>query len=502
MTLPINDIVNVSAIITEQGLLRRDFGISLFLTTDTTLLAGASRVATFADLASVSKIFPVGSEPLDAANIYFQQQPFPKNLIIARWIDTDVGSLLEGGSHATLAALKAIADGTFTMSFDGVPTDLTLLNFTAANSLADVAVTLSTAVGVATTAAYAVSFDVAKDSFIVTNVAGSPTSTLTFATPKGTGTDLSDLLGWTAATGGFLQQGQGLETVEEALDAITALNPNFYFVTLESTLWDTQTVLDVSAYVAAKSLMFFADSIDASVLTTAETTSIFAQISALESDRTTLTWSRTVDYKGLSAAARLGVTNYAGNNTVITLKFKKLPGTLADNITSTEKIELDRKNVNAFLIFSTVVSQEAIYAEGTTAKPGVFADVRAFVDQFVDSMQVGEFNLLVQSPNRVPQTSAGTAALVSVANDVCLENVRNGGIAPGQLSAALTLDVQQTTGIDDFDGFLVNGFLIHIQSLIDQSQVDRGLRKAPPMKIWLKGSGAFHFIDIDIIFEN
>ena len=118
--------------------------------------------------------------------------------------------------------------------------------------------------------------------------------------------------------------------------------------------------------------------------------------------------------------------------------------------------------------FSTVASEDAIYAEGITAKSGVFADVRALVDFLVDAIQVSVFDLLVQSPTKVPQTKEGVAALESVVTNVCNQSVRNGGIAPGQLSPALTLDVQQSTGAADFDGFLVSGFLIHTTPLADQ----------------------------------
>lgn len=501
MSLPVSSIVQVSASIVEQGLLRREFGISLFLTTDTTLPGGAGRVQTFADFSSVTDVFAVGTEPFEAANIYFQQSPFPKNLVIGRFIDADIAAVLFGGVHTTLSAFQAISDGTFTMFFDGVEEDITAVDFSGDSSFADVAATLDAKLTTAAVA-YDVTYDAIAQSFVITGTALGDGNTLTFATPEGTGTDISGVLGWTSATGGVLQQGQDAETVEEAITAILALDNSWYFITLETTLWDTQTVLDVSAFIAALPFMFFADSTDLGVLTTGETTSNFALISALAPDRTVMTWSRTADYKGLSAAARLGSTNYAGSNTVITLKFKKLPGTLSDNISSTQKAELDSKNVNGYFIFSTVASQDAIYAEGSTAKPGVFADVRAFVDFFVDAIQVSEFNLLVQSPNKVPQTPAGVAALESVASSIGNQGITNGGIAPGQLSAALTLDVQQTTGVADFDGFLVNGFLIFTTPLADQSQSDRNQRKAPPMKIWLKGSGAFHFIDIAILFEN
>ena len=502
MSLPINSIVRVSASIAEQGLLRRDFGISLFLTTDTTLHGGAGRVQTFSSFDALSDAFAVGSEPYSAGNIYFQQSPFPKNLVVARWINSDIPAVLYGGPADTLATYLAISDGGFTMLFDGVLVDLENLDFTGGSAFADVAAVISQAM-TDDALPYGVAYDAVTDTFIITGTTSGEGSTLTFAeSPPPTGTDISDLLSWTSPTGATLQQGQDAELIEDALNAVLALNSSWYFLTLDSTLWDTQAVLDASTWVAAQSFMFFAESTDLGVLTTGEGSSTFARIAALEPDRTVMTWSRTVDYKGLSAAARLGSTNYSGNNTVITLKFKSLPGTLADEITSTQKSELDRKNVNAYLVFSTIASQDAIYTEGTTAKDGVFADVRSFLDWYVDATQVEVFNLLRQSPTKVPQTPAGVAALQNAAGLIARAGVRNGGIAGGKLSPALTADVQATTNSPDFDGLLINGFLIFTTPLIEQSQSDRNERKAPPMRIWLKGSGAFHFVDIDILFEN
>ena len=131
MTLNVNSIVRVTTSITPQGLLRREFGIPLFLTTDTTLPAGAGRVGVFADFDGVAEVFDVGTEPYKAANIYFQQNPFPKNLVIGRWVDTDVPAILDGGGTALLAAITAISDGSLQISGE----DFLALDFSRAKTL-------------------------------------------------------------------------------------------------------------------------------------------------------------------------------------------------------------------------------------------------------------------------------------------------------------------------------------------------------------------------------
>ena len=113
-----------------------------------------------------------------------------------------------------------------------------------------------------------------------------------------------------------------------------------------------------------------------------------------------------------------------------------------------------------------------------------------WLDWFVDAVQTNVYNLLRQSPTKVPQTNIGVTAIKNVIEDACRAGVRNGGIAPGQVSEALILDIQQTTGNQDFDGFLTNGFLVHAGSLADQSQSDRNQRFSPPFRVWFKRCGS------------
>ena len=499
MTLNVNSIVRVSASITPQGLLRREFGIPLFLTTDTTLPAGAGRVGVYAQFSDASSVFPVDSAPYDAAQVYFQQSPFPRNLIVARWINADVPALLEGGAVAPLASIDVISDGSLQIKGE----DFTGLDFTGDTSYADVAATLQTALRAGTDTDLdnaVVAFDALSQTFSVSTGTGVGVDfTLTVASPAGSGTNVADLLGLSATAGGaVVQQGTDAETVEEALQNIAALNNDWYFITLEAALNDTSTVTDVSAWAAAGDYMFSAESNAAGVLVTGETGSIFAGLSALQSERTFGTWSATADYKALSIAGRYSSVNFSGRNSIITGKFKTLPGTLSDNITPTQKTELDRKQINHYSPFSG----DNIYAEGITFAPSVFVDVRYALDWFVDAVRVAVYNLLRQSPTRVPQTNEGLAQLFNSIDSVCQAFVLNGGIAPGQLSDALTSDVINTTGNNEFDGFLTKGYLIYVNPLSEQSQSDRNQRLAPPVRIWLKGSGAIHFVDININFEN
>ena len=133
MTLGIQDIVEVRAQITPRGAGGREFGRTLLLTTDPTLDAGAGRVGVFASMDEVARTFTPGSGPYQAAQVYFSQVPYPRNLVIGRWINTREPARLTGGSPRaleqitgratvvrgsgtveTLANIKAIMTGTVT----------------------------------------------------------------------------------------------------------------------------------------------------------------------------------------------------------------------------------------------------------------------------------------------------------------------------------------------------------------------------------------------------
>ena len=102
MTLGIQDIVEVRAQITPRGAGGREFGRTLLLTTDPTLDAGAGRVGVFASMDEVARTFTPGSGSYQAAQVYFSQVPYPRNLVIGRWINTRESARLTGGSPGAL----------------------------------------------------------------------------------------------------------------------------------------------------------------------------------------------------------------------------------------------------------------------------------------------------------------------------------------------------------------------------------------------------------------
>lgn len=489
--LSITDIVRVSAQIAPRGALRREFGISLFLTTDTTLDTGAARVEVFNDFRAIASRFDETTEPYKAGVKYFAQEPFPKNLVVGRWFETAASGRVYGGRVAALSVLQAITAGSITINGENI----SALDFSADLSYAAVAATLQTALQAGTDAGITdatVTYDPINRRFVIDSVTAGAAIEMTVATGVS-----ADALGLSAAAGASAFNGADAESITDALQAIFALNNSFYHIILDATITDAEDIQEVIDWILPQVFMLSLGSTEAQTIVTGDTTSLFAGIAALEPSRVFGTYSATSDYKAASAAARLSSWNPAARNSVFTMKFKQLIGTLADDITATVKFELDRKRVNYYAPFSDL----NMFAEGVTFDPDVFIDVRLWVDWFVNALQVDVFNLLYAS-NRVPQTDVGGAIIYDVIERVCQEGIRNGGIAPGRLSEALKLDVIQSTGNTDFDGNLPKGYLIFVPPYAEQAQADRNARKGTPPKIWVKGAGAIHSIELGLTFEN
>ena len=299
-----------------------------------------------------------------------------------------------------------------------------------------------------------------------------------------TDSDESRVLGLSSQAGARMSAGADSETITEALDRLARIDPDFYFVTLAEGIVDTDDVLEAAAWAASSDRFLLAD-----------TTSVIARLAAPRSPSASAIWSRASDYKAVSLAARFSAVNFEGAQSLITAKFRRLYGTVPDDLTPTQAAALRERGVNWY----STVGGTPIIQEGTSF--GGWIDVQVFLDWLVTRIRENLFNALL-SANRVPQTDDGIAALKEAAEDICAQGVRNGGIAPGTLAETQANAIRLATGNPDFTGFLSNGYLVHVLPVAEQPQADREARKAPPVSVWLKGSGAVHFVNIGLVFEN
>ena len=403
------------------------------------------------------------------------------------------------GTVEITAGVDGIGAGSLTWHGSSIPVD-----FTGADSYDDVASTLQTALRAVRAAARAdlrsatVEFD--PVGFFRVRLGFDSTSGDPYAINGFMADDAQEsasALGLDSTSGGGIVQGQASEPIEDAMDAIGGLDDGWYFVTVDSSITTGADLFSLSRWVQTKAHMLALDVVDEGVLTPDESTGLAAQLSALEQQRTFLVWSRTRDNKALSLAGRLSSVNFDGEDTLITPKFKSLPRTVSDIVTTAQKKELDRKWVGYYTRFGP----DAIFAEGWT-QAGDWIDVRYWLDWITKAMQSEVYTLLRQHPTRVPQTAEGLASIEAAIERVCEAGRRNGGIAPGRVSETVANDIRLASNNPAFDGFLPTGYLVVIGSIADQLQIDRAARRSPTIRVWLKGSGAMHHVTIGLVFTG
>ena len=462
---------------------------TLFLTTDADVLdpTGAGKARVYSRFSQVAEDFDSGSAPYDAAQIYFGQSPYPRALIVGRWTDADQNKLILGGTPATLTALQAITSGTLEYP-DGV--DVSIPTLANATSFSAIAVIIQAAIRAASGASGSedVTYESSPGRFRVDIGSVSGGGSMIENGSSGT---LGDMLGLTAVGGAVSRPGGSAEAVGDGLDAITALQPQFLFVVAQAAQNDTAAMRDIAAWAAANQKLFSAESNEAAALVTNEATSELALLATAQPEGALATFSRAVEYKALSIAARFSGINLDRPRSLVTAKFLSLPGTSADLFTETELTELRRKDVNFYRAEYGI----PIYAEGQMLN-GAWIDDTVWLRWIVDAIQQATFNHLLQS-GRVSLTPAGIQALEEVIEAVCRRGVNNGGIAPGPVTPALAAEIRDATGNQDFEGDLSTGYLVYVPPL---EPATAGLRTPPPFSVWLKGNPAAHFVDANLLF--
>jgi len=500
----ISSIVKIDEQIDTGGIARRDFGRTLFVTTDTTL-GSSDRLKVYADIADVALDFATTSEPYKAANIYFAQSPFPKNLLIGRWFSADSAAELIGGTLPSLAAIQAVVSGSLRLN----AIDISGMDFSTALSYTDVATILEAAIDAAAIAVSVV-FDALTSNFIITTDAVGIAATLTYASPTGSGTDVSQLFALDSDTATQLNQGVDAESIETAMGVFESLNDTFYFITLGAPEKDTQTVIDLSTWTFDRPYMFIAESSDELVKESTDTSSIFYDLFQQQSQRTVGDWTPAqpataglfTDYLSVSTAGRASSVNFDGVDTIINMTYRQRPLIDTSDLTTTQSNVFDSKRVNRYVpVGGGTVSQTVsnIYLKSYTFANSIRFMTRYGLDWFENALQVTCLDLLISDPT-LSQTPQGQATIKQVITSVCNQAIINGFLAPGQVTSATQAQIIQVTGATNFDGTLPAGFLIFPQPISQLTEQERIDGKSGVFYVWATGSGKIDFIEIALRF--
>jgi hypothetical protein len=322
---------------------------------------------------------------------------------------------------------------------------------------------------------------------------GTQPSSVGYAISPASGTDISALLGLTAATSQGLVSGFAAETPVQCVEALTLASSAWYGLMFASTASvSVAQSLAVSAYVEALALtrLFGVTTANTGSLSALVTNDIGSLMKAGAYNQSMCQYSSTSPYAIASMFGRMFSVDFSAQNSTINLMYKQQPGITPENLNSTQADALKAKHINVFAGYDNATS---IIQYGVCSS-GNWIDEIWGLDWFQNAVQTAAYNLLYTSTTKIPQTDAGQNQLTNACATVCGNQpggaVYNGLAGPGTWNSS-TVFGSLTTG-----QFLPLGYYIFAPSVDLQAESDRAQRIAPPIQIALKLAGAFQEADV------
>lgn len=487
-SLSVSRIVAVSVTLTAAGAQAQSLSNLLVMGTSA-VIDPVERFRSYDTLTDVANDFGLLAEEYKAAARWFSQSPQPTELLIGRWFNAASSGGIRGAVRPTsqqlMSVWNAITTGSFKVAKDGAAAaDITGLNFSAAANLNAVAAIIQTALAGTT-----VVWNSFYQRFEITSNTTGAASAISFLQAAATGTDISALLGMTAASSGaYLFTGQVAESAVAAVQYMEALlGQKWYGVEVPAAV--NADHLAIAEFIEGTDTKhtYWVTTLEGGVLVAATTTDIAYQLSQLNYRRTFVQYSSSDGLAAVSAAGRILTTDFDGNNTVITLKFKQEPGVVAEDLNSNQANAARDKNANIFVNYNndTAIIEQGVMADGT------FVDIVTGTDWLAVELQQRVYNLLYTSTTKVPQTNAGMQLLTTTCEQVCAQGVVNGLLAPG---------VWNSNGFGTLKqgDYLEKGYYVYAPNVDTQDPADRAARLAVPIQIAVKLAGAIHFVDIAV----
>ncbi len=479
--LAVSDVVSVQVSLNPIASALRNFGALLILG-DSSVIDTQTRIRQYSTLSAVATDFGSSAPEYLAADLFFGQSPQPSTLYIGRWASAATSGSLTGGALTTaqqaIANFTAITAGAMNITVDGTIKALTALDFATVTTLNGVASVITTALA----GAASVAWQSAYNRFVVTSASSGATSSVSFATPPTTGTDVSAPMGLQASQGGYTVAGIVAETIETAVNTLASLSNNWYglYIASSSAVAAADQV-SVATLIegASPSRIYGITTQDPNALVATSTTDIASQIQAGKFTRTFVQYSSTSPYAAASMYGRAFTTDFTANNSTIALMFQQEPGVTAESLTETQAATLIAKNCNVFVNYqnNTAIIQPGVMGDGS------FFDVIQGTDWLQNAYQTAVFNLLYTSTTKIPPTDAGVNQIVTTLDAVSESAVANGLVAPGTWNGPPigALATGQT---------LSKGYYAYAAPVSSQSSAARATRTAPAIQIALKLAGA------------
>ena len=320
-----------------------------------------------------------------------------------------------------------------------------------------------------------------------------------FSPGAGGGTPIDEALGMAQSQNPLYQRGKDAEAPADAVAEITnTVSDRPIYLMLDAGVpltygTDEDTIENMWTHAEAGEYIFGFSDTSETAREAGETTSLLTRAFDEQLGNTLPCVADEDRQSHVGALAALSAINWDQPASIITLFGRSLPGTAATRVTETELGNIQAKRGNVY----TEVGGLPTFIEGTMSRAGYWADAVAFNLWLKNELESAIWNV-ARASRRLT-----VAILHATLDDSMRKAVRNGGVQPGlEVSNTTKADIIATTGNREFDGVLQAGYLIWIGPLAAQSQADISNRRAPPIKIWAKGSEAIHRANVDVVLST
>lgn len=463
-----------------------DMTLLCFLTPDTPFAPNNNRVRYYTTMAGVEGDFAIGSEAWFAANAFFSRQVHPLTMAIGGvWENPIPAGLVAGNIQPT--QLRGVTDGAFTLIINDTPYTLTALDFSATREMDDIAAVIQAAFIAASVPASCI---VAYGAVCAQTTQVGDGAEMGYAETASSGTDVTDMLGFTQASGAQLWQGytpQGLTS--EATLVATASRCNsrpVYGWAIDKKYRDTPDQLAFADWAESRTPAYFSACTNSvTAYNTADTTNIgyYAQNKGYRRT-STLYHDNAQVYPDVSYMALALATNYSLPNSALTMKFKQLEGIEPSLITETMLSALNSRNINCYVAIGNTARTTR---EGVQGADTWYTDTLVNLDNFREELQVEVYNVFLRN-RKVPYTTAGQDLLVSAAAKICRKYKRNGVFADRDVE-----DITTETGFSTLPATDIVPVNVAFATTSE-----RAARIAPPINITAYEAGAFHRVAINV----
>lgn len=460
----------------------------------------AGRIRFYSSIEAVEVDFASGHDAHFAATSFFAQTPRPPTMALGEVFldpisaENTSATLLE----SALSDIINVNDGNMIINY----TDDTLksavlsnIDFTGALDIDSIAVIIDNALqALPNTEIECVSRTLPGGDAVLSIITSNTGDTVRMFFPTfnegETGTYIGDLLKLTEIEGGRIFDGYAPEGISGELtniaNAANAAGKFVYGWTLGSFLRTTQHQEDAAIWALPRTAMMVLTTNDPLAVDPANTDDIGPVIAATDNRRVVVLYHDNVQrYPDVSILAYMLHVNYRLQASVVTAKFKQLPGIETVPLSETEWATLQTKGYNTY---TAIGNDSRTYRDGNTSGiVGWFMDTVINLDNFLEDLSVNVFNVFLRN-KKIPYTRAGQLLLVDACQDTGNQYVYNGTFANREESNITTKS--KVT--------LIPAVLV-VPTPVNQSSVsDRASRAGPPIKMIVQESGAIHSTSINV----